>query len=133
MPTDDSIGFSNLPSDNQSLAQSARRFVEVARGLSDPHPGRRTEPRSPRSISLRVQLLDEDFHPAGDPFWTVSRDISVRGLGFIIPEPVDHKFLKIGLGENMPMVFSEVRHCTSIGQDYKLYLIGVRFLDDYYE
>ena len=117
----------------KSLAQAARLFVDAARQMSDPQRGRRREPREPRSISLRIQPLNEDYKADGSQFWTVSRDISTRGLGFIMPEPIQHKYLKIGLGNDMPMVICEVRHCSSIGSEYPLYLVGVRFLDEYFE
>ncbi len=90
--------------------------------------GRRRHLRSVRSISLRIQPLDHHFHPQGPPIWVISRDFSWTGLGFISAEPIPHDFLKIGLLEQDVTVIGQVRHCTSIGDHYPLFLVGVEFL-----
>ena len=90
--------------------------------------GRRRDRRRFRSISLQIQPLDHDFHNEGEPFWVISRDISYRGLGFINSEPIQHDYLRIGLMDHEITVIGQVRHSTSIGDHYPLYLVGVEFL-----
>ncbi len=121
------------PASNNTLTLNAISFVLLAQQLADPANNQRSEQRNPRSLSLRIQPLDEDFLPDGERFWTVSRDISTRGLGFIMPEPIRHQYLNVGLGNEGPMAIVEVRHCSSIGSEYPLYLIGVSFLPEYFE
>lgn len=94
---------------------------------------RRKRRRAPRSVSLRIQPLDLDFCPDGDPFWAVSRDISSVGLGFLNGEPLQHEFVRIGLFDQTATMIARVCHSTSIGVKYPLYLVGVQFLDEYYE
>jgi len=90
--------------------------------------GRRKEKRHCRSISLQIQPLDHDFHHDGEPFWVISRDVSGRGLAFINSERINHDYLRIGLMEHNVTVIAQVRHSTSIGDHYPLYLIGVEFV-----
>ena len=90
--------------------------------------GRRRHRRRYRSISLKIQPLNHDFHNDGEPFWVISRDISRSGLGFINSEPIQHDYLRIGLLDHEITVIGQVRHSTSIGDHYPLYLVGVEFL-----
>ena len=94
---------------------------------------RRKQSREPRSISLRIQPLDLDFCPDGEPFWAVSRDISAVGLGFVNGEPIQHEFVRIGLFDQTATMIARVSHSTSIGVKYPLFLVGVQFLDEYYQ
>lgn len=89
--------------------------------------------REPRSISLQIQPLDLDFCPDGEAFWAVSRDVSNGGLGFINSEPISHEYVRIGLFEEKATMIARICHSTSIGVKYPLYLVGVQFLDEYYQ
>lgn len=94
---------------------------------------KRRNRREPRSVSLRIQPLDLDFCPDGEAFWAVSRDVSNGGLGFINSEPIQHEYVRIGLFEENATMIARVCHSTSIGVKYPLYLVGVQFLDEYYQ
>lgn len=88
----------------------------------------RSQLRSVRSISISIQPLDEDFQPSGDMFWVVSRDISPIGMGLICHEPLTSPYVRVGLLNEHVTIISEVRHNTSIGETYPLFLVGVEFL-----
>ena len=120
-----------------SATKSPKEFFLVAQELQnllDPKPSsfdsRRKHQRIPRSISVSVQPLDEDFQAVGRPFWVVSRDISIRGIGLISYEPIRHDYVRVALLNENVAVFGRVRHNTSIGHKCPLYLVGVEFLND---
>lgn len=115
------------------MTQHKRRppeFRTLLRELTTPFrtDNRRSHHRVPRSISLMVQPLDLDFQPNGEPFWALTRDISLKGLGFINPEPITHEFVRLGLLDYDATIIAQVRHSTSIGIDYPLFLVGVEFV-----
>ncbi len=89
---------------------------------------KRREERVATSLSLMIQPLDFDFRPDGEPFWALSRDISSRGLGFVNPEPIQHRYVRLELIEHGASTIARVCHSTSIGLEYPLYLVGVQFL-----
>ena len=114
-----------------------RDFYAVAielQQLIDPKPlefdCRRRHERTPRSISVSVQPLNEDFVPVSDPFWLVSRDISPAGIGLISYDPIEVENVRLGLLNERVSIIGQVRHNTSIGHKYPLYLIGVEFLSE---
>ena len=114
---------------NHSL--QIRQFSNIVESLATGGTGtsRRQNNREARSVSLRIQPLNVDFQADGDSFWAISRDISKRGIAFINSEPVTHEFLRVGLLEHDISVIGQVRHCTSIGDHYPLFLIGLEFFD----
>ncbi len=109
------------------VAQQLRNMVDF-----EPYEFRnsRNNPRSTRSISVSIQPLDDDFQPIGKMFWVVSRDISYRGMGLICHEPIQCEFIRLGLMNEHVTAISTVRHNTSIGEKYPLFLVGVEFLHD---
>jgi hypothetical protein len=115
---------------SQYWQEEAAGFGQIISFMANPISQSRSEQREPRSLSLEIQPLDDDFQPTGNPFWSVSRDVSVHGLGFLMPDQVEHRYLRISLFDNQSSVIAEVRHCSSIGSEYPLYLVGVLFLDD---
>lgn len=88
---------------------------------------RRSHKRFVRSISVSIQPLDDDFQPCSNIFWVVSRDISMRGMGLISHEPFFHRYVRLGLIEQSVSTIAEVKHNTSIGDRYPLFLVGVNF------
>jgi len=118
---------------NHSNAVSDREFFLTAQQLrSGEEPGgarenERNFRRSARSIAVSVQPLDDDFQPCGDRLWVVSRDVSLKGIGLISHEPFSHKFVRLGLMDQVVTTIGEVVHNTSIGGNYPLYLVGVSF------
>lgn len=108
-------------------------LAELTSGSDKGDKKRRQNRRNPRSVSLRIQPLDLDFCHDGEPFWAVSRDVSNGGLGFINSEPIQHEYVRIGLFEEEATMIARVCHSTSIGVQYPLYLVGVQFLDEYYQ
>ncbi len=58
-------------------------FGQIISFMANPISQSRSEQREPRSLSLEILPLDDDFQPAGNPFWSVSRDVSVQGLGVL--------------------------------------------------
>lgn len=110
-----------------------RLLSELTNATAENTGKRRKRRREPRSISLRIQPLDLDFCSDGEPFWAVSRDISSGGLGFVNNEPIQHEFVRIGLFDETATMIARVCHSTSIGVKYPLFLVGVQFLDEYYQ
>jgi hypothetical protein len=129
---------SNDFSPSQQSESSDHNFFMVAqqlRNVVDFEPyefrTRRNHARSTRSISVSVQPLDADFQPTGDMFWVVSRDISISGMGLICHEPITCEHIRVGLMNEHVTAISQVRHNTSIGEKYPLYLVGIEFLHDH--
>lgn len=91
----------------------------------------RAHERTTRSISVSIQPLDEDFQPVGDLFWVVSRDISPKGMGLICHEPFTFDYVRTGLLNEQITVISRVRHNTSIGESYPLFLVGIEFVNEW--
>jgi len=112
---------------------SPRKFVQVLRELvANENDTRRASSRYPKRLSLMLQPLDEDFLPDGGSFFAISSDVSKRGLGLILDDPMaTNLHLRITLESEGASVVGVVRHSTSIGIEYPLYLIGVEFLDEY--
>jgi hypothetical protein len=71
------------------------QFIE--QGLYYQGPNRRKEKRHPINVSVRTTPLDENLHPAGDPFITTTRDISNGGIALIHSETVPAPFLAVEL------------------------------------
>ena len=113
------------------LYSSPRNFVHVVRQLMDPDNCRRDNARLSKRLSLKIQPVDDNFFVDGEPIWAISSDISRRGMGFIIDDPMAHEYLRITLENEKVSVIAALRHCTSIGTTHPLYLIGVEFLDEY--
>jgi hypothetical protein len=121
----------------QSDLPAKHKFFLVAQELQyliDPEPPEfgcvRRQPRTMRSISISVQPLDDDFQPDGDLFWVVSRDINIKGLALICHDEINHGFVRIGLLNQAVTVIGNVRHNTSIGHRYPLFLVGIEFLNE---
>lgn len=112
-------------------AQQLRVTLEPDERLSNngPQDGHdyRSHRRTLRSISVSIQPLDDDFRPCENVFWVVSRDVSQQGMGLISHEPFAHKYVRLGLVDEAATTIAEVRHNTSIGEKYPLYLVGVEF------
>ena len=116
---------------NMSYTCHTQQFANIVAELTqaeDHYHPKRTERRCVRSLSLRIQPLDCELNEDGESFWSRSRDISRRGLAFINSEPFDHEYLRVGLLEHDATVIAIVRHVTSIGDHYPLYLVGVEFI-----
>ena len=122
-----------MTQENRPAASETKEFRTLLREMTTPYrmDNRRAHKRIPRSISLTVQPLDMDFQPDGEPFWALSRDISLRGLAFVNSEPVAHEFVRIGLLEYDATIIAKVRHSTPIGVDYPLFLVGVEFVGNH--
>ncbi len=110
---------------------SPRQFVHVFRQLIDVGNSRRKSQRIPKRVTLGVQPLDDDFGPDGEPFWAISSDISQRGMGMVYDDPIVHDYVRVMLMEQDVSVIAKVRHSSSIGTQFPLYLIGIEFLDEY--
>ncbi len=91
--------------------------------------GKRGNSRQPHSLSLLIQPLDLDFQPIGDPFRVLSRDVSPTGVGFLNLEAVQYEFVRISLVDFNACLVARVRHCSRIGKDHPLYLVGVEFVE----
>lgn len=126
---------SNSPITGDSKNEFLNLLIELTSGSNEEKSKKkqRKHKRQPRSISLSIQPLDLDFCPDGEAFWAVSRDVGNGGLGFINSEPIQHEYVRIGLFEEEATMIARVCHSTSIGVKYPLYLVGVQFLDEYYQ
>lgn len=112
----------------QGFFLAARESQGLGRIMATNRRGRRDNIRVPRSISVSIQPLDDDFRADGGVFWVVSRDISVKGLGLISYDPIYHEFVRVGLVDEGVSVIGRIRHNTSIGHDFPLFLVGVEFI-----
>lgn len=108
--------------------------VRTLQNLTEPEQStfepKRRHQRFLRSLSISVQPLDEDFQPDGELFWLVSRDISLKGIGLVSCDPIQHEYVRVGLLDQNISLIGKVRHNSSIGQQHPLYLVGVEFLSD---
>ena len=84
-------------------------------------------------LSLAIQPLTPDFQPDGEPFRAVSSDLSLKGMAFVNPEEITHEFVRVTFDNLDVSVICKVQHNSSIGIDYPLFLVGVEFLDEYYQ
>ena len=94
---------------------------------------RRQFRRHSSRLSLVIQPLTDDFQPDGESFRAVSSDLSLKGMAFVNPEDLKHEFVKATFESFSLSVICKVQHNSSIGNDYPLYLVGVEFLDEYYQ
>ncbi len=104
--------------------------TDLARGTDD---CRRQFKRHALRTSLNVQPLTSDFQPDGEPFEAISSDISFRGMAFVYPDPLNHEFVRITFNNYDITAIAQMKHNSSIGVDYPLFLVGVEFLEEYYE
>ena len=84
-------------------------------------------------LTLLIQPLTEDFQPDGESFNAVSSDLSLKGMAFVNPEEITHEFVRVTFDNLNVSVICKVQHNSSIGIDYPLFLVGVEFLDEYYQ
>ena len=94
---------------------------------------RRQYKRHAMRTSLTVQPLTDDFKPEGEAFEAVSSDISFRGMAFVFPDPIEHEYIRIKFNNFDISAIAEVKHNSSIGVDYPLYLVGIEFIEEYYD
>jgi hypothetical protein len=62
-------------------------------------------------MPVLVQPVDERYHPIGEPFSMVTRDVSPSGVGLVHSEPIRHKFLALQMllnGERVNFVIKVV-------------------------
>lgn len=115
----------------QRAYSSPRKFVYIVRQMIDVDDDRRKCGRVPKRVTLSIQPLNDDFAADGEPFYAISSDISRQGISFISDDPIVHEYVRVMLLEEDVSVIAKVRHSTSIGTQYPLYLVGVEFLDEY--
>ena len=92
---------------------------------------RRSEVRQAITVPIRVQPLDSEFHPTGEPISAVSRNISGGGIAFVLQNPISAKYVQVEITDaedNSLDIVSHVRHCTQHGEFYD---IGCRFIADW--
>ena len=108
-----------LPSDFRTIANQYAYDISL---------NRRRARRVPRSLTLKIQPLNMDFLPDGEPFFAISRDISKNGIGFVNSEPLRHEYVRIGIPEQTDQtVIARICYNHSIGLEYPLYLVGADF------
>ena len=96
---------------------------------SQPAASCREDVRHPKSISVIVQPLDDDFLSDGEPFWVMSRDVSRKGIAFVNVLPTQHQYVRLRMLDYDASAVCRVCHCTAIGDDLPVYLTGVEFLE----
>jgi hypothetical protein len=88
---------------------------------------RRSEPREPVAIPVRVQQLDENCLPTGPVISAVTRDMSVGGIGFFHTHPIELGRIQIRLeapcSRDNRTLLARVEHCTPCGD---FYIVGCR-------
>lgn len=89
---------------------------------------RRSEPRECVAIPIRVQCLNEALEPIGEPFHSITRDISCGGMGLFHGHRIDARYLQIIMrapqSHEQMRLLAKVEHQTRCGG---YYLIGCRF------
>ncbi|MGI9518415.1 MAG: hypothetical protein ACR2NP_15275 [Pirellulaceae bacterium] len=75
-------------------------------------------PRRRIVTPIRVQLLDEDMKPSGEPLQGLSQDITMGGMGFLCLSDVTAPFAQVQfheqLGEHHPLLI-EIKHSRRMG------------------
>jgi hypothetical protein len=90
----------------------------------------RNHRRQARTMSILLQFLDDDLQPNLEPFWAITRDISLRGMGVICNDPIEvGQCMRMALINETTTVIAEVKHCSPIGVQYPLYLVGVEYVN----
>lgn len=115
----------------QRTYSSPRKFVYIVRNMVNVSDDRRQNNRVPKRVTLSIQPLDDDFGSDGEAFYAISSDVSRNGISFISDDQMAHEYVRVMLLEEDVSVIAKVRHSTSIGTQYPLYLVGVEFLDEY--
>lgn len=89
---------------------------------------RRSEPRECVAIPIRVQCLSETLEPLGEPFYSITRDISCGGLGLFHGNRLEANYLQITMqapqSHEQMKLLAKVEHQTRCGG---YVLIGCRF------
>ena len=117
------------PTHDLSSAAVVEEFYTLVWELSKSGFERRTEERIAISVALKIQPLDMDFHVDGESFLALTRDFSQGGLGFISPEPFDHKHLRLSIpGNGTASIIGRVCYNLPVGDEQPLYLVGVQFV-----
>ena len=109
---------------------AAQELRNINKGDATESRDARRNPRFTRTISISLQPLDNDFQPVGDEIWVVSRDLSPKGLGLICHDPINHEYVRVGLLNERITAIGRIRHNTSIGGMYPLFLVGIEFLHE---
>jgi hypothetical protein len=122
------ISLDAVPSRKPQLLGFIRNLIQAEIHRSC----RRSFTRHAMRAPLVIQPLSADFLPDGERFESISNDISLKGMSFINPEPLQHEFVRITFAQFELSAIATVRHNSSIGIDHPLFLVGVEFLDEYY-
>ena len=77
--------------DFRSLLREIAKPVEVER---------RKIGRTPQSLILCIQPLDNSLRPVGSPFQAITRDVSEKGLGFLYGAPFPTKYVRVSANQN---------------------------------
>jgi hypothetical protein len=91
----DSLPSSPIAKPPPELVSFVERYVRKA--APQTHNDRRRGPRRLMVVPVRAQPVDEEFHPIGDSFDVVTRDISPQGIGIVHTHRVHHKRLALQL------------------------------------
>lgn len=121
---------------SSTTENSQPRFLHFLRDIiqSDLNEDcRRKFQRHSQRLSLLIQPLTQDYLPQGEDFRAVSSDLSLKGMSFVYPDRVTNDFVRVSFENLSVSVICKVQHNSSIGIDYPLYLVGVEFLDEYYQ
>jgi hypothetical protein len=89
---------------------------------------RRGDTRTPRSLVLTVQPLNQRLEPVGESFRAVTRDISETGMGFLHQFPFPTNFVRIGpTADSISQSLARVCYNVVYQGDEMMYLVGVEF------
>ena len=107
-------------------------IINALKFVAAPHRGenRRLHQRTSYRVPLLIQPLDDDYCEQGEPFWTMSRDFSRKGIGFNWSHPVLSSFVHISIPDHGFSGIAEVRHNTPKSGSDGLFVVGAEFLDE---
>lgn len=118
-----------LPPSGLALGLDADPLVQSAGSYSGME--RRARRRTPRSLEISVQPLDDQMVESGEPFFAITRDISQGGLSYLSSHAMDFERAVVALNDSIApgivcrICNSSVIHSSGIE---KFCLTNVEFL-----
>lgn len=113
----------------QQLSEVIQLLGPIDRDEADTWSGKRANGRTSVLLPTRIRILDEQENPQGPALTARSRDVSERGIGLVIPYPIDLlKHYQVELFTEMGTWSGRMKamHCTQTVGGYK---VGLESLD----
>lgn len=122
-------GLTSNPLTGSQFWAVAQEIEELVNPIPIEFTESRRSNRQFKTLAVFVQPLDENMMEEGEPFWAVSRDINHMGIGLICYSVIEAPFVRLSLLKDSICIEGKVRHNTSVGHQFPLFLTGVEFLE----